>query len=233
MNAASHIAFRLATLLFAILLCMQCVWLLFAEISRPGNSRLSTNAPSATAAAQKPDSARWAALIGAFRGDLWAELAFTSADLLVGENADGKSADMTQKLARAQANLEHALIDSPAQPGAWLFRAGLALRFPLLGFDAAQSLKMSYYTGPSEQDLIPARFRIATGMNAFSDTELSLLVRRDLRLLLARKQYSAVSEAYNAATYSGKHFIEETMVELDPSALKSLRPRTQEQSFPH
>lgn len=228
MTSPSHFAFRLATLLFATLLCMQCVWLLAAEISRPGLVRLPTNAQAATAAAKQRNAATLAALIGAFRGDLWAETAFTDADLLLGENADAENADVTQKLARVRTNLQHALKNAPAQPGAWLFRAGLALHYPPLGFDAPEALKMSYYTGPSEQDLIPARLRIAVRLNAFSDTELSVLVRRDLRLLITQKQYSAVNEAYNAASSSGKHFIEDVMGVLDPSALKSLRPRAKE-----
>lgn len=231
MTEPSRFAFRLATLLFATLLCMQCVWLLAAEISRPGLVRLPTNAQAATAAAQRRNAAAWAALIGAFRGDLWAESAFSDADLLIDGNAGVENAYVTQKLARARANLEHALNNAPAQPAAWLFRAELALNYPRLGFDGHEALKMSYYTGPSEQDLIPARLQIATLMNAFSDAELSVLVKRDLRLLLARKQYSAVYEAYNAATSSGKHFIEEVVGALDPSALKSLRARAKEQFF--
>jgi hypothetical protein len=35
-NESPHTAFRLTTLLFAILLGAQCVWLLLAEFSRPG-----------------------------------------------------------------------------------------------------------------------------------------------------------------------------------------------------
>ena len=124
MTEPSRFAFRLATLLFATLLCMQCVWLLAAEISRPGLVRLPTNAQAATAAAQRRNAAAWAALIGAFRGDLWAESAFSDADLLIDGNAGVENAYVTQKLARARANLEHALNNAPAQPAAWLFRAG-------------------------------------------------------------------------------------------------------------
>jgi len=225
MAAPSHFGFRLATLLFAILLCMQCIWLLAAQISRPWLVRLPIDAQAATGAAQQHTAAALAALIGAFRGDLWTESAFTDADLLVGENAGAESADVMQKLARVRANLEHALKSAPAQPGAWLFRAGLALHYPTLGFDASEALKMSYYTGPSQQDLIPARLRIAMRLNPFGDTDLSILVRRDLRLLIAQKQYSAVNQAYNAATSSGKQFIEEVVGVLDPSALKSLPAR--------
>ena len=233
MNAPSRIAFRLATTAFAILLCLQCVWLLLAAISRPGIARWSTNAPAATAAAHQRNAAAWAASIGAFRGDLWAESTFTYADLLVGENAGSDNADVTQKLARARVNLEHSLNYAPAQPDVWLFRAGLALRYPLLGFDAPEALKMSYYTGPSEQDLIPARLLIAARMDTLNDTELSLLVNRDLRSLLARKRYPAVIEAYDAASSSGKHFIEEAARELDPSAFKTLRAHAQTHSLPN
>jgi hypothetical protein len=35
MNVPSHIGFRLATLAFALLLGLQCIWLLLAKLSRP------------------------------------------------------------------------------------------------------------------------------------------------------------------------------------------------------
>ena len=70
----SHLAFRLAALLFAGLLGVQCVWLLAAELVRPGIDRLPTNIASAAAAAEKHGAASLAASIGAIRGDLWADV---------------------------------------------------------------------------------------------------------------------------------------------------------------
>ena len=60
-NPSPHIAFRLTTLFIAVLLLIQCVWLLLAEFSRPGIDRLPTDVSAADVAAQKRDAAIWAA----------------------------------------------------------------------------------------------------------------------------------------------------------------------------
>ncbi len=221
MNEPSHTAFRLATLLFAILLCMQCMWLLLAEISRPGIYRLPTDAPAAAAAAKQHGAAAWAASISTIRGDLWAESAFTYADLLWSDA--GANGDLTKALQRARASLDHALNDAPHQSGAWLLLAALASGYPSFNFNAAEALKMSYYTGPSEQDIMPLRLRIVAQSDVFNDVEMRQFVSRDLRLFLARQQKYAIADAYNAASPAGKRFIEQTVSEIDPSALELLR----------
>ena len=146
-----HFVLRTAALLIAALLCMQCVWLLAAELVRPGVDRLPTDPASAAAAAEHRDAAFWAASIGGVRGDLWAECAFTNADLLWGNKGARGDENITGTLPSARASLDHALNDSPHLSSAWLLFAGLAAGFPSLGLDATTLLKMSYYTGPSEQ----------------------------------------------------------------------------------
>ena len=234
-SGPSQAAFRLTTMLFAVLLGVQCVWLLLAELARPDINGLPTDAAFAAAAAKQRDAASWAALIGAIRGDLWAKSAFTYADLLWAEQAPSADADLTKTLARARASLDHALDDGPHQSSAWLLLAGLALRFPSLGLDPTEPLKMSYYTGPSEQLLVPLRLRIAVHSDRLSDIEIRQFVGRDLRLLLARNQKSAIAEAYNAASPAGRSFIEQAVGDVDPSARDSLRTgaqKPQKQSFP-
>jgi hypothetical protein len=217
----SHSAFRLATLLFAILLGLQCVWLLLAELSRPGISQLPTDAASAGAAQNKRIKATRAARIGAIRGDLWAESAFTYADLMWGDGGGGSN------VAQARSSLEHALTDAPDQSSAWLLLAGLAARNQLPGIDAKEAVRMSYYTGPSELELMPLRLRVAVHSDAFSDVELRDSISREVRLLFAHKQKSAIVAAYNAAPSVGRQFIEQTIREIDPSAAESLRASTQ------
>ena len=63
---------------------------------------------------------------------------------------------------------------------------------------------MSYYTGPSEQPLVPLRLRIAVQLDGSKDIELRQFISRDLRMLLAQNQKSAIAEAYNVASPSGK-----------------------------
>jgi hypothetical protein len=226
MNQPSHRGFRAATMLLAIMLGVQCVWLLFAEFARPGIYRLPTDAAAAGAARNKRIDAGWAAMIGAIRGDLWAECAFTYADLMWSDAGSGAI------LAQARSSLDHALADAPHQSGAWLLLAGLALRHRLPGIDAKEAVKMSYYTGPSELDLMPLRLRIAAHSDAFSDIELRVSISREVRLLIAHQQKSAILAAYKVASPGGRQFIEQTIREIDPSGVESLRASAQKSHSP-
>lgn len=229
----SHLWLRAAAMLFALVLGVQCVWLLLAELIRPGIKELPADVASAAAAAKQRTPAYWAAFVGAFRGDLWAEYAFTHADLLWAENRASVTADRAGSLQLARSSLDRALDDGPHQSSAWLLLAGLASRFPAAEFDAAEPLKMSYYTGPSERRAVALRLRIAVSSDKFNDAELRDLVSRDVRLLLGWKQKSAIAEAYDVASPAGKSFIERTLRDLDPSAFDSLRAgATRNRSLP-
>ena len=221
MNQPSQLAFRIATSLFAMLLGVQCVWLLFAELSRAGIAQLPTDAASAAAARNERSNARWAARIGAIRGDLWAESAFTYADLLWSDG--GGSAD----LAQAHSAVNHALTAAPHQSSVWLLLAGLASRYQLPGIDGKEAVRMSYYTGPSELELMPLRLWIAVHSDAFSDIDLRDSIAREVRQLFSHQQKSAIVAAYNGASSVGRQFIVQTVREIDPSAADSLRASAQ------
>ena len=124
--------------------------------------------------------------------------------------------------ARGQVSIVRSM-NSPHLSSAWLFLAGLASRFPSLGLDATELLKVSYYTGPSEQNLIPLRLQIAVQSNDFSDVEIRQFVSRDIHFLLSQKQTSAISDAYDTASSVAKGFIEQTVTDIDPSALVTLQ----------
>jgi hypothetical protein len=213
----SHLAFRLATSFFAMLLGIQCLWLLLAEFPRPGISGLPTDAASAAAARNGRGKASWAARIGAIRGDLWAESAFTYADLMWRDGRGGA------ELGQAHSSLNDALTAAPHQSSVWLLLAALASRYQLPGIDVKEAVRMSYYTGPSEFELMPLRLWTAVHSDAFSDVELSDFVSREVRLLFAHQQRSAIVAAYNVAPSVGRQFIEQTIREIDPSAAESLR----------
>ena len=232
MNAPSRVAFRLATFLFAVLLGAQSIWLLLAEVSRPRVVRLPTDPATAAAAAMQRNAAAAAADVGVIRGDLWAGSAFTYADLLFAKTSPDANADTTQSLARARANLLHAVLDAPHQSGAWLLLAGLSLDYPSKDFDAVETLKMSYYTAPSDQDLMPLRLRFAIRSDAFNDFEMRQFITRDLREFLTRKQKDVIAQAYNAASPAGKRFIEQIIKDVDPSVLKTLPTGAKGQVLP-
>ena len=232
MYAPPHRVFRLATLAFAAVLGVQCIWLLLTELSRPGIDRLPTNAQAAAKAAKQRDDAIWTARIGAIRGDLWAQSAFTSADLLwagPGTLWASPDTDPEEKAAseRARAELDKALGYAPHQADAWLLLAGLESRYQSHKSDPAEALKMSYYTGLSERPLIPLRLLIATHLDALDDIEVQQFIRRDLRFLFAQQQKSVVAEAYSGASPAGKRFIEQAVGEIDPAYLGSLRAGAQ------
>jgi hypothetical protein len=227
----SHIGFRVAMLSLAALLGGQCVWLLLPQLSAAGIERLPTDRASAARAAQNRGAAVRAASIGGVRGDLWATAAYTYADLLWEPRA--ADAGHVQALTAARASLDRALRAAPHAAAAWLLLAGLALRDPSPGAHAVEALKMSYYTGPSAQQLLPLRFRIAARSNFVGDVEMRQFISRDLRLLLAQKQKSTIIQGYLAASSAGRQFIEQTVNDIDPSALAWLHASAQPPELPN
>lgn len=223
-NSLPYSTFRVATLLLATVLGAQCIWLLLAAFSRSGIDRLPTDPQSAAMAARERNDATWAAWIGDVRGDLWAESAFTFANLLWTD--PNKNSEVTQSLDEAHARLDEAVIYGPHQAGAWLLFAGLASRYHWSKPDPAETLRMSYYTGPSERSLMPLRFMIAGQLPAL-DIELQELVRRDLRTLVAQNDKSAVVQAYHAATLSNQQFIVQAISEIDLAFADLLHSGTQ------
>jgi hypothetical protein len=212
---------RVAALLFATLLCLQCVWLTAAELIQPGVNQLPTSVAAAAAAATKRVAASVAASIGVLRGNLWAQSAYTYANLLWPE--DTEYASVPASAERARQNLDRALRWGPTQSGAWLLLAGLGQEFRLTGAAPTEALKMSYYTGPTEMSLIPLRLSVAIKADRFDDFEIHQFVGRDLRLLLAQDKKTAIAAVYRTASPTGKSFIEQTVADIDPSALPSLR----------
>jgi hypothetical protein len=210
------VAFRYVTLFFAVLLGAQSVWLLLAELTRPGIDRLPATAASAAVAAKQRRLAAAAASFGIIRGDLWTDSAFTYADLLWSDSES--SAGLAPALERVRSQLGHALADAPHRSGAWLLLAGLAARYPSLNVNATQALKTSYYTGPSEQDLMLPRLRIAAQSDFLNDAEVREFTTRDLRLLLARHQKAAIDEAYSTGSPTGQAFIKQAVGQITAPA---------------
>jgi hypothetical protein len=225
MNEPSHILFRLTIVSFALVLSLQSIWLL-AELYNPDIHGLPTDTADAIQAQNQRSDATLAATIGVIRGDLWAEAAYTYAYLLFSGKAEPANPDLTRTLGQATSTLERALKEAPHESGAWLLRAGLALRYPELAFNTPEALKMSYYTGSSEQDLMPLRLRIAAQSDSLGDVEIRQFATRDLRILSARNQKSAIVDAYAASSPTGKRFIEQAVTDTDPAARDWLRAAT-------
>ena len=219
---SSSIYFRITLLILASLLAAHCTWLLLAEFSRPQLDGLPLDAASAAAASKDRDPALWAASIGAIRGDLWAVSAFTYAGLAIGDNGAGTRSATDPAVARLRASVEHALDTAPTQSAVWLLRTSFALRYPSESWIPLEALRMAYYTGPSDQRTVPLRLRLAARADGFNDIEIKEFATRDIRMLLATKQYGAIAVAHDLASNSGKQFIEQTVRDIDPSAIEKL-----------
>jgi hypothetical protein len=100
----------------------------------------------------------------------------------------------------------------------------LALRYTLPNVDGISALKMSYYAGPSQHNLVPLRLRIATHLENVNDIELQQMISRDIRVLVALQQKSAVAQAYDEASPAGKRLIKQDVDEIGPAALGPFRP---------
>jgi hypothetical protein len=220
MNQKSSTSFRVATFLLAAVLGTQCIWLLLAEFSRPSVERLPTDPQSAAVAAKQRVDATWAAWIGAIRGDLWAQSAYTYSDLIWFNSSD--DIKLNNSLDEARARLDRAARYAPHQAGVWLLLAQLGSRYRWSNPDPAEALKMSYYTAPSELSLAPLRSLVAAQLPVLND-ELQLLVRQDLRLLVSEQNKPAIVQDYEAASPTGKRFIEQAISEIDPTLGASLR----------
>lgn len=218
MNEPSHIPFRLIMCGVALLLGFHSLWILLPELYRSDVPRLPIDSAAALATRIEHDDAARAAMLGMIRGDLWAELSYTYAYLLFSVNATSADQDLAATLASSDVAIRRALVNAPHESDAWLLRGGLALRYPSLGLNALQALKMSYYTGPSETDLMRLRFRLAAQLDASGDVEIRQFMSRDLRLLVAQNQKTTVIDAYTAASPFGKRYIEQTLGDIDSSA---------------
>jgi hypothetical protein len=223
--------FRTATLSLASFLGLQCVWLLAAEHYRSTLRQLPTTAPAAAAAAKQRDGAALAASIGLMRGELWAESAFSYANLLFDDPGLSGDTSLAEKLASLGPTLQRALDEAPTQSGAWLLRAGLSLRYPILGFNALDALKMSYYTSPTAPELAPLRLGMTTKLHWSSDVEMRQFVDRDLRMLLAQKRPRVIAETYDASSQPEREIMEQA-VAADQPVLRWLRSGALRGSLP-
>ena len=87
---------------------------------------------------------------------------------------------------------------------------------------------MSYYTGPNELHLLPLRLFIATHSNALSDSDITELVQRDVRMILTRwpELRPALAAAYKDAAPNAKRFLEDAVAAIDPAFLQTIRRST-------
>jgi hypothetical protein len=165
------------------------------------------------------DNIQEAATVAGVRGDLWAESAFAGATLL-GSRADPTAEQKTRD------GLNRALRYAPYRSDVWLTFALLAAANKWQGVDPKALLKMAYYTGPNEADLIPARVKAAFRLiDGVADAELQDMVKSDVRIILRRLSNlrPTLIEAYKSGSIEGRRLEEKLIAELDPDYLNTLR----------
>ena len=97
--------------MLATFLGTQCIWLLLAEFVRPSAIRLPTDPQHAGIIAEHRNAATSAAWIGVIRGDLWAESAFTYANLLWTDSTN--NSELAHLVDRGHARLDRAVLYAP------------------------------------------------------------------------------------------------------------------------
>ena len=223
----SHGWFRGTMLVLAFVLAFQAFWILTAEFYRPSPVDPSISSQSAALSLANRRDAHLAALIGYIRGDLWADdlLTYPSAYQLHEKN--NLSTDNSPAIEKIRHIAERALSFSPHDSRTWLALANINSLFDRLNNKASNDLRMSYYTGANEIDLIPLRLSLAVGFSVISDADFQRLVRHDIRTLVTRKPElkSAILDAYRHALPDGQQFIEATLKDMDPTLLTTLRSK--------
>jgi hypothetical protein len=224
-SVPAYTGFRTLALIFALLLACQAFWILAAELSRPPSLAFPASSQSVADAAANRNSARAAAQLAIFRGDLWAETALTYADVFSFEGTAKSANDDPAVVQQARDVAERALSLAPYDARIWLVLADIVSRFDWLNGKASAALRMSYYTGQNEIALIPSRLLLSVTLPAISDKDFQELVARDLRTIVNRKPElkPAIVKAYRSATPEGQQFIRDTMKGLDPNLLSSLQ----------
>ena len=212
--------FRLFALLVFVFVGGLSISSLVAEFLRPAPSPL----PSRTSAAPTSDqvsSAGRASAIAPFRSDLKADYAASLAgQTLKSEYARGAPGDET-----AQNAVRDALKMGPHESRMWLVLALLQAQSNLSDSLIAESLKMSYLTGPNRAELIPARLDAVTLHQSLNDADLKELARGDVRIILTQlpDQRRALLNDYVRGSSIGKTFLEESARMFDPKFADSLR----------
>ena len=162
---------RIGLLAFASILAVQAIWIIPAEYYHQHRVHLPIDPQESRIASQEHENATQAAALAMFRGDLWAESAFTHSDLLWKEPATASGANENVSK-ETQMDLEYALRYSPHRGDVWLMLAEMADRYNWQEYQPNSLLKMSYLTAPSDLSLFPLRIKASLRPNAIQDPEI-------------------------------------------------------------
>jgi hypothetical protein len=212
--------FRLLALLIFVFVGGLSISNLAAEFLRPAPLPLPSRTSTAPASEQISSAGR-ASAIAPFRSDLKADYAVA----LAGQTLKLEDAGQAQGDETAQDAARNALKIGPHDSRMWLVLALLQARSNLGNSMIAESLKMSYLTGPNRAELIPTRLDTVTLGNSLIDADLNELARGDVRLILTQfpDQRQSLVNDYVRGSPIGKAFLEASVRMFDPKFADSLR----------
>jgi hypothetical protein len=212
--------FRLFALLVFVLVEGLSISSLVAEFLRPVTSPLRSRIIAAPTPDQVEATGR-ASAVAPYRSDLKADYAVALAGrALKSEYAPGGQANDA-----AQNAVRDALKIGPHDSRMWLVLALLQAQSNPGDSLIAESLKMSYLTGPNRAELIPTRLDAVTSHQSLNDTDLKELARGDVRIILTQlpDERQALVNDYLRGSSVGKAFLEESTRTFDPKFADSLR----------
>jgi len=211
--------FRIVAVVICVAMSGVSVTNLWAEILRPAPSAFPDSS-AAIPSAGEIDLARRAARIAPGRSELQADAALAlAAEALHG--AGGYRSDLNQE---AQGAARQALAAGPLDSRLWLVLARLQAQQALRDPRIAETLKLSYFTGPNLGNLMPARLASVVAGDGLNDPDLRELARGDVRLILTRHPAlkPGLITAYRSAAPQGQQFLEESIKSIDPKFETSL-----------
>jgi hypothetical protein len=213
--------FRACVAISALVIGGSAICNIVAEYERPAPfpipiSRNANASPMTTIL-----SAERAAAIAPFRSDLRAQYALA----LTNQSLASQGSLQANNNENAQSAVRSAIRLGPHNAAMWLALALLQAQTNIGDPQIAESLKMSYFTGPNQKELIPSRLDIATASNTLSDPDLKELAGGDVRTILLRypDQRQFLIGDYRRGSAEGKTFLEETVKSVDPQFLDTLR----------
>lgn len=210
--------FRLLALLIVLIVGTVSIANIAAELVRPTPppvSALDKSPPGPDAVS----SMALATMIAPFREDLRAEEAAMRAAAALSSNTPSAAANEA-----AQSSVKAALRIGPHDARMWLTLALLQARAHLSDGQVAESLKMSYLTGPAQVELMPARLNLVSSINAVGDSDLQELAASDVRAILTRFAVlrPLLVKAYASASAPGRQLLENSAKAIDPAFAATL-----------
>jgi len=155
------------------------------------------------------------------RGDLIGDNAIALAAEALDSKTKRSGGETSAIQAQAISAARQALSTAPHLSRVWLVLAKLQNAGEQ---SKSEALKMSYLTAPGDASLLSLRLAIAA-TTTLSDVEVTGLVRRDIRAILATLPdlRPAIIEAFDIGSPQGKAYIEDTVRSIDPAFAAALR----------